>query len=95
MVEMARNSQRKKVEGVLTPIRRLVLLTQSYLLIEVFRVVLVLGYKVSNLKLVGPYQHSNILFADTIVSCTMFNMRRGGINALSVVKLFICSGIFL
>lgn len=64
-------------------------------MIASFRIVLVLGQKVPNLRLVGLSHLYHIPCVDLLVRCIMVFVHNGGICALNMVKFSIYRGIGL
>lgn len=86
-------ASRVRVGGVLTPIIQLFLPTQSHHSLDIFRVVILLGHKVLNIRLVGPNRHQLTLLIDFVVSIIMVCVRRGGTNVIDMIKLGISNEI--
>lgn len=58
-------------------------------MIDIFRVVIVLGHRVHNLKLVVLSKNYHILLIYSVDSCIMVSVRMGGICSLTQVRFVI------
>lgn len=83
---MVVNSLRERVRWVLTPMLWLVRSTQIYCETYIFILVILLGHKVPNLRLVGPNLHYSIFLIDFAVSHIMVIVRKEGIVILIMVS---------
>lgn len=81
--------------GVLVPTLRLVLLIRSRRVTVVLSMIVGLGYRVSNLRLVGLSPIHHALFVDSAGRCIVGFVKRGGTSVLNVVRPVICRGIVL
>lgn len=68
---------------ILVPTLRIVLLTQICKVIAVYRVVMVLGHRVSSLRIVGL--STSYPLVDSMVRCIMVCLKKGGTSASSMV----------
>lgn len=88
-------SNLRRSGGVMLPTLYLVLPIRSRWVIVVLSMIIGLGHRVPNLRLVGLSQLHHILFVEFVGRRTMSFMKREGTSVLNVVIWVTCRGIVL